>query len=107
MFSKLSLIAASLLVTLAAAAPPPPPLGTQNLCCIVVANKSNPVVQGIAVGASVDLSMIPSDMMLGAECTLLTVLGNTCSNTPVNCDSNQLGAQPAGLINLGCVPITL
>ncbi|KAJ7214962.1 hydrophobin-3 [Mycena pura] len=102
MFSKLSLLATSLLVTLAVANYPPPPAGTANQCCGTVANNKNPVVTAVAAAVGVDLSGILGN--IGVNCNPITVLGNTCSQTAVNCNANQLGK---GLINVGCVPITI
>ncbi|KAJ7190290.1 fungal hydrophobin [Mycena pura] len=114
MFFKLPLLATAILATLAAAAPnaPPPPPGTNslccalpgttNLCCSTVGTNSDPVISEFAAGLGVSLTNVLGNIGIG--CTVLTVVGNTCSNTAVNCDSNQLGF---GLINVGCVPITL
>ncbi|KAJ7227014.1 hypothetical protein GGX14DRAFT_627832 [Mycena pura] len=101
MLSKLSLLATSLLVTVAVANYPPAPPGTINQCCATVGSKSNPVIAELAALLGVDISGILSN--LGVGCTPITVLGNTCSNTAVNCNADQLGH---GLINIGCVPIT-
>ncbi|KAJ7195692.1 fungal hydrophobin [Mycena pura] len=108
MFPKLPLLATALLATLAVAAPggsppppPPAPPGTQNVCCTTVGTNKNPVISAVAALLGLDISDVLGDIGIG--CTLLSVLGNTCSNTAVNCDATQLG----GLINIGCVPITL
>ncbi|KAJ7196624.1 fungal hydrophobin [Mycena pura] len=104
MFSKLPLLATAILATLAVAAPnaPPPPPGTTNQCCSTVGTNKNPVVSAVAALLGVDISDVLGN--IGVGCTVITALGNTCSNTAVNCDSDQLGR---GLINVGCVPITL
>ncbi|KAJ7211581.1 fungal hydrophobin [Mycena pura] len=104
MFFKLPLLATAFLATLAAAAPTasPPAPGTTNLCCSTVGTNANPVISTLAALLGVSLTGILGN--IGVGCTVLTVLGNTCSNTAVNCDSSQLGS---GLINVGCVPITL
>ncbi|KAJ7199772.1 fungal hydrophobin [Mycena pura] len=105
MFFKLPLLAtAAFLATLAAAAPTssPPAPGTTNQCCSTVGTNANPVVSAVAALLGVNISDILGN--IGVGCTVITALGNTCSNTAVNCDSSQLGN---GLINVGCVPITL
>ncbi|KAJ7194393.1 hydrophobin-3 [Mycena pura] len=104
MFSKLPLIATAFLATLAVAIPnaPPPPPGTTNLCCSTVGTNANPVISTLAALLGVSLTDVLGN--IGVGCTVLTVLGNTCSSTTVNCNSNQLGG---GLINVGCVPITV
>ncbi|KAJ7208561.1 fungal hydrophobin [Mycena pura] len=104
MFSKLSLVVASLLVTLAAANYPAPPPGTADQCCETVGDKSNPIVQTFAALAGVDLSGVLSNLEIGVDCSPITVLGNVCSSTAVNCPANQPGS-PA-LININCIPIT-
>ncbi|KAJ7195697.1 fungal hydrophobin [Mycena pura] len=125
MFSKVVVLATTLLATLAVAypggghggghggAPPPSPPpapppaappaapGTSNLCCQSSLAPSDPVVSSLAAELGVDLTGVLGNVGLG--CTLLSVVGNTCSTTTVNCDSTQYG----GLINIGCVPITV
>ncbi|KAJ7198120.1 hypothetical protein GGX14DRAFT_573676 [Mycena pura] len=85
-------------------APSPPPPGTTDLCCSTVGTNSNPTISALAKLLGVDISDVLGN--IGVGCTVLTDLGNTCStgNTAVNCDSNPLGD---GLIDVGCVPITL
>ncbi|KAJ7199774.1 hypothetical protein GGX14DRAFT_467348 [Mycena pura] len=91
-----------LLLSAAPAASPPPP-GTTNLCCSTVDTRANPVILKLASLLGVVLTDDFGN--IGVGCTVLTVLKNTCSNgTAVNCHSSQLGG---GLINVGCVPITL
>ncbi|KAJ7200289.1 fungal hydrophobin, partial [Mycena pura] len=92
MFFKLPLLATAILATLAVAAPNAPPAapGTTNLCCSTVGTNANPVVSLLAALLGVSLTDVLGN--IGVGCTVLTVLGNTCSNTAVNCDSSQLGA---------------
>ncbi|KAJ7195694.1 fungal hydrophobin [Mycena pura] len=103
MFPKVAVFATALLATLAVAAPNPPPAapGTTNVCCTSVLTQSDPLTGLLTSLLGLNLEGILGSIGLG--CTLLSVLGNTCSNTAVNCQSTQVG----GLINIGCIPITL
>ncbi|KAJ7206248.1 hypothetical protein GGX14DRAFT_568220 [Mycena pura] len=108
MFSKLSLLASSLLVVSCQAQGiyPLPPSGTANLCCATVGSSSNTIIQNVAATVGVDLSAIPvcgcGPSLIGVTCVPITVAAPTCSNTAVNCNVNPLGN---GQINFGCVPI--
>ncbi|KAJ7195695.1 fungal hydrophobin [Mycena pura] len=105
MFPKVAVFATALLATLAVAAPggspPPAAPGTTNVCCTSVLTQSDPLTTLLTGLLGINLDGILGSVGLG--CTLLSVLGNTCSNTAVNCQSTQVG----GLINIGCIPITL
>ncbi|KAJ6453956.1 hydrophobin 2 [Mycena sanguinolenta] len=108
MFSKLTLVAASVLITLAAAIPngtPPPPVTppTSNQCCASVVPASSSAASLVAAVLGLDLSGILVDV--GLSCSPITVLGNNCGGTTVTCDApeNEWG----GLIAINCIPITL
>ncbi|KAJ7206367.1 hypothetical protein GGX14DRAFT_397173 [Mycena pura] len=91
MFSKLSLLATSLLlVSCQAQFWPPAPSGTVNLCCVEVGYSSDPIIAAIANILGVDISGIPGE--LAVDCVPITAFSTTCSNTAVNCNVNQLGA---------------
>ncbi|KAJ6489873.1 hydrophobin [Mycena sanguinolenta] len=108
MFSKLSLVAVSVLITLAAAIPngtPPPPVTppTSNQCCASVVPASNGAASLVAAILGLDLSGILVDV--GLSCSPITVLGNNCGGTTVTCDAPE--KEWGGLIAINCIPITL
>ncbi|KAJ7914076.1 hydrophobin [Mycena leptocephala] len=99
MFSKLSVVVASVLVTLAAAMPAPndtPP------CCTSVVSSSSTAAGAVAAPLGLDLTGL--DVPVGLGCTAITVVGNNCGSTTVTCDTPD----PAwgGLIAINCIPIT-
>ncbi|KAJ7659313.1 hydrophobin 2 [Mycena polygramma] len=105
MFSKLSIVIASVLITLAAAMPwdtPPvtPPSSPQ--CCNSVVSSSSTAASAVAALLGLDLSGL--DVPVGLSCSPITVIGNNCGSTTVNCDApeNEWG----GLIAINCLPIT-
>ncbi|KAJ7364713.1 fungal hydrophobin [Mycena albidolilacea] len=106
MFPKLSLVVTSVLVTLAAASPtntPPvtPPSSPQ--CCSSVQSSSSNVVSVLAALLGLDLSGL--NVPIGLSCSPITVIGNNCGGTTVNCDAPQ--KEWGGLIAINCLPITL
>ncbi|KAF8205168.1 hypothetical protein K438DRAFT_1818659 [Mycena galopus ATCC 62051] len=108
MFSKLSVVVASVLLTLAAAIPngtPPPPVTppTSNQCCSSVVPASSSAASLVAAVLGLDLSGILVDV--GLSCSPITVLGNNCGGTTVTCDSPE--KEWGGLIAINCIPITL
>ncbi|KAF8207793.1 hypothetical protein K438DRAFT_1755208 [Mycena galopus ATCC 62051] len=108
MFSKLSVVVASVLLTLAAAIPngtPPPPVTppTSNQCCASVVPASNGAASLVAAILGLDLSGILVDV--GLSCSPITVLGNNCGGTTVTCDAPE--KEWGGLIAINCIPITL
>ncbi|KAJ7206368.1 hypothetical protein GGX14DRAFT_397174 [Mycena pura] len=93
MFSKLSLLATSLLVVSCVALGPPyppAPSGTVNMCCAFVGDNSNIIIQAIASIEGVDITALPG--LFAANCVPITSATQICSNTAVNCNINQLGA---------------
>ncbi|KAJ7659320.1 hydrophobin 2 [Mycena polygramma] len=105
MFSKLSIVVASVLITLAAAMPwdtPPvtPPSSPQ--CCNSVVSSSSTAASAVAALLGLDLTGL--DVPVGLSCSPITVIGNNCGSTTVNCDApeNEWG----GLIAINCLPIT-
>ncbi|KAF7342279.1 Hydrophobin 2 [Mycena venus] len=107
MFSKLSVVVASVLITLAAAMPngtPPPPVTppTSNQCCSSVQSSSSSAVSAVAALLGLDLSGL--NVPIGLGCSPITVLGNNCGGTSVTCDAPD--QEWGGLIAINCVPIT-
>ncbi|KAJ6518293.1 hydrophobin [Mycena vitilis] len=107
MFSKLSLIVPAMLVSLAAASPwgsPPPPVvpPTSNQCCSSVQAANSVAALAAAALALVDLTGI--SVPIGLDCSPLTLIGNNCGGTKVECDApqNNWGT----LIAINCLPIT-
>ncbi|KAF7326462.1 Hydrophobin 2 [Mycena sanguinolenta] len=106
MFSKLSVVAVSVLVTLAAAIPnttPPVTTPTSNQCCASVQSSSSNVVSALAALLGLDLSGL--NVPIGLSCSPITVLGNNCGGTEVTCDAPE--KEWGGLIAINCIPITL
>ncbi|KAJ7128319.1 hypothetical protein C8R44DRAFT_732658 [Mycena epipterygia] len=106
MFSKLSIISTSVLITLAAAMPwttPPvtPPTSTQ--CCSSVQSSSSSSVSAVAALLGLDLSGL--NVPVGLGCSPITVIGNNCGGTTVNCDAPE--QEWGSLIAINCIPITL
>ncbi|KAF7334672.1 Hydrophobin 2 [Mycena venus] len=108
MFSKLSVVVASVLITLAAAtpggtAPPPVTPPTSNQCCKSVASSSSAAASAVAALVGLDLTGL--DVPIGLSCSPITVLGNNCGGTKVTCDAPE--EEWGGLIAINCIPITL
>ncbi|KAJ7659076.1 hypothetical protein DFH06DRAFT_435996 [Mycena polygramma] len=107
MFSKLSVVITSVLITLAAAIPngtPPPPVTppTSPQCCSSVQDSSSSAVSAVAAALGLDLTGI--DVPIGLSCSPITVVGNNCGGTTVNCDAPL--KEWGGLIAVNCLPIT-
>ncbi|KAJ7271481.1 fungal hydrophobin [Mycena rebaudengoi] len=107
MFSKLSVIVASVLVTLAAATPmarnTPPATTPQDSpqCCSSVVSSSSTAASAVAALLGLDLTGL--DVPVGLSCSPIT-LGNNCGSTTVNCAAPE--KQWGGLIAINCIPIT-
>ncbi|KAJ6468918.1 hypothetical protein C8R45DRAFT_1078917 [Mycena sanguinolenta] len=97
-FSKLSVVVASVLITLAAVTPP-----TSNQCCASVVHASSSATSLVAAVLGLDLSGILVDV--GLSCSPITVLGNNCGGTTVTCDAPE--DEWGGLIAINCIPIML
>ncbi|KAJ7364738.1 fungal hydrophobin [Mycena albidolilacea] len=98
MFSKLSVVVASVFITLAAAIPngtPPPP--------VTPPTSPHSAVSGVAALLGLDLTGI--NVPIGLSCSPITVIGNNCGGTTVNCDAPK--EEWGGLIAINCLPITL
>ncbi|KAJ7931033.1 fungal hydrophobin [Mycena leptocephala] len=92
MFSKLSVVVTSVLITLAAAIPTTTP-----------PSSSSTSVAAVAALLGLDLSGL--NVPVGLGCSPITVVGNNCGGTTVNCDSPE--KQWGSLIAINCIPITL
>ncbi|KAJ7457555.1 hydrophobin 2 [Mycena galericulata] len=106
MFSKLSVVATSVLITLAAATPwstPPVTPPSSNQCCNSVESSSSSAVSAVAALLGLDLSGL--DVPIGLSCSPITVIGNNCGGTTVTCDAPE--EEWNGLIAINCIPITL
>ncbi|KAJ7128502.1 hypothetical protein C8R44DRAFT_873219 [Mycena epipterygia] len=106
MFSKLSIIATSVLITLAAAMPwttPPVTTPTSSQCCSSVQSSSSSSVAAVAALLGLDLSGL--DVPVGLGCSPITVIGNNCGGTSVTCDAPEQAW--GSLIAINCIPITL
>ncbi|KAJ7453304.1 hydrophobin 2 [Mycena galericulata] len=105
MFSKLSVIVASVLITLAAAIPnttPPVTPPTSDQCCNSVVSSSSSAASAVAGLLGLDLTGL--DVPVGLSCSAITVVGNNCGGTSVTCDAPE--QEWGGLIAINCVPIT-
>ncbi|KAF7342265.1 Hydrophobin 2 [Mycena venus] len=107
MFSKLSVVVASVLITLAAATPtgtPPPPVTTPNSpqCCNSVVSSTSAAASAVAALVGLDLTGL--DVPVGLSCSPITVAGNNCGSTTVTCDAPE--KEWGGLIAINCIPIT-
>ncbi|KAJ7501586.1 hydrophobin 2 [Mycena galericulata] len=105
MFSKLSVVVASVLITLAAAAPwttPPVTPPTSNQCCSSVQSSSSTAASTVAALLGLDLTGL--NVPVGLSCSPITVVGNNCGGTSVTCDAPE--TQWSGLIAINCIPIT-
>ncbi|KAJ7610406.1 hydrophobin 2 [Roridomyces roridus] len=108
MFSKLSIVATSVLITLAAASPwtttissvPPP---TSDQCCTSVESSNSDAASAVLALLGIDLNglVVP----VGLSCSPITVIGNNCGGTTVTCDAPD--AEWDNLIAINCIPVTL
>ncbi|KAJ7627230.1 hydrophobin 2 [Roridomyces roridus] len=106
MFSKLSIVTASVLLTLAAAIPnttPPVTPPTSNQCCNSVVSSSSSAASAVAALLGLDLTGL--NVPVGLSCSPITVVGNNCGGTSVTCDSPN--TEWGNLIAINCLPITL
>ncbi|KAJ7929723.1 hypothetical protein B0H13DRAFT_2538739 [Mycena leptocephala] len=90
MFSKLSIVVASVLITLAAAIPtgtPPPPVTPPSSpqCCDRVVPPSDSTASAIAGLLGIDLTGLDSDVPVGLQCN--NWFDGMCESTIFNCDA--------------------
>ncbi|KAF7336068.1 Hydrophobin 2 [Mycena sanguinolenta] len=105
MFSKLSVVVASVLITLAAAIPnttPPVTTPTSDQCCNSVVPSSSAAASAVAALLGLDLTGL--NVPVGLSCSPITVGGNNCGSTSVVCDAPD--KEWGGLIAINCIPIT-
>ncbi|TFK51420.1 hydrophobin [Heliocybe sulcata] len=106
-FAKVAVFAA--IATLAVASPVPGNSGSCNTgpvqCCNSVTSASDPATAGLLGLLGVVVQDVTAS--IGLQCSPITALGlgggASCSQAPVCCENNAAG----GLVNIGCVPITL
>ncbi|KAJ7627199.1 hydrophobin 2 [Roridomyces roridus] len=106
MFSKLSIVTASVLITLAAAIPnttPPVTPPTSNQCCSSVVSSTSTAASAVAALVGLDLTGL--DVPVGLSCSAITVVGNNCGGTTVTCDAPA--AEWNNLIAINWIPVTL
>ncbi|KAJ7745995.1 fungal hydrophobin [Mycena metata] len=106
MFSKLSVVVASVLITLAAAIPqgaPPPPVTppTAFMCCASVVSSMSTTASLIAGLLGVNISSL--NVPIGLSCSPITVISN-CNGVIVICDAPP--AEWGGLMAINCLPVT-
>ncbi|KAJ6546239.1 fungal hydrophobin [Mycena vulgaris] len=106
MFFKLSVVVTSVLIGLAAGVPtnpPPPPPGAQ--CCSSTQQSSQFISTVPILGPLLAIVLGGLNVPIGLGCSPITVIGNNCGGTTVNCDSTQnVGGT---LIAINCLPIVL
>ncbi|KAJ7237817.1 fungal hydrophobin [Mycena rebaudengoi] len=109
MFSKLSVIVTSVLITLAAATPMgrtnTPPVTTPRLSPVLQQRRSLQQHCRLRRSRSPRPRSHGLDVLVGLSCSLITVVGNNCDSTTVNCSAPK--EQWGGLIAINCIPITL
>ncbi|KAJ7720234.1 hypothetical protein B0H14DRAFT_3900764 [Mycena olivaceomarginata] len=76
---------------------------TSPQCCNSVLSSTDNAVSAIAGLLGLDLTGL--DVLVGLGCSPITVIGNNCGSTTVNC--NPPKEQWGGLIAINCIPITL
>ncbi|KAJ7826251.1 hypothetical protein B0H13DRAFT_2440862 [Mycena leptocephala] len=105
MFSKLSIVVASVLITLAAAIPtgtPPPPVTPPSSpqCCDRVVPSTDSTASAIAGLLGIDLTGL--DVPVGLMCN--GWFDSFCESTIFTCDAPE--AEWGGLIAINCFPVT-
>ncbi|KAJ7176385.1 fungal hydrophobin [Mycena crocata] len=106
MFSKLSVVVASVLITLAAAIPtttPPITPPDSDQCCESVVDSSSTAAGKVLGLLGIDLGDIT--VPVGLSCTPITVIGNNCGGITTRCDAPEI--EWGNLIAINCIPITL
>ncbi|KAJ7312312.1 fungal hydrophobin [Mycena albidolilacea] len=104
MFSKVSVVVASVLITLAAAIPNTIPVTppTSDQCCGSVVDSSSTSAGAVLSALGIDLGGI--NVPVGLSCSPITVVGNNCGGVTTRCDAPEI--EWGGLIAINCIPIT-
>ncbi|KAJ7898571.1 fungal hydrophobin [Mycena olivaceomarginata] len=105
MFSKFSVVVASVLVTLAAAIPTSVPITTpdSDQCCASVVDSKSTAAGAVLGLLGIDLGDI--SIPVGLSCSPITVLGSNCGGITTRCDAPEI--EWGNLIAINCIPITL
>ncbi|KAJ7091784.1 hypothetical protein C8R44DRAFT_891346 [Mycena epipterygia] len=87
------------------ATPPTSPATPPNSpqCCTSVQSSNNGAVSAVAALLGLDLAGLGVPVGLG--CSPITVIGNNCGSTTVNCEAPK--EEWGSLIAINCIPITL
>ncbi|KAF9257580.1 fungal hydrophobin [Marasmius fiardii PR-910] len=78
--------------------------GSDVQCCQQTTKASDPAAAGVLALLGIVLQDL--NVLVGLNCSPITVIGGgngACSGTTVTCTDNSHG----GLINIGCVPVTI
>ncbi|KAJ7748670.1 hydrophobin 2 [Mycena metata] len=113
MFSKLSIVVASVLITLAAAIPtgtPPPPITPPSSpqCCNNLEPSNSTDASAIAGLLGIDLTGL--DVLVGLRCSSIAAVDNNCEDLhsggplSLNCDAPE--KEWGGLIAINCILVT-
>ncbi|KAJ7610458.1 fungal hydrophobin [Roridomyces roridus] len=104
MFSKLTIVVASVLITLAAAIPNTVPVTppTSDQCCQSVVDSNTTAAGAVLAELGIDLGDIT--VPVGLSCSPITVVGNNCGDITTRCDAPEIAWH--GLIAINCIPIT-
>ncbi|KAJ7809685.1 hypothetical protein B0H13DRAFT_2478507 [Mycena leptocephala] len=81
--------------------PATPPTSPQ--CCHSVLSSTDGAVSAVAALLGLDLTGL--NVPIGLGCSPITVIGNNCGSTTVNCEAPK--EQWGSLIAINCIPITL
>ncbi|KAH9928005.1 fungal hydrophobin [Epithele typhae] len=113
MFSKLFIASAALFAVLANASPVPDEVGPAGQCntgsvkCCDTVGPAKSVLPQQQLDGLLGVVIQDLNVIVGVSCIPISVIGvgagNTCSAKPVCCESTA----DNGLINIGCLPITL
>ncbi|KAJ7924004.1 hypothetical protein B0H13DRAFT_2315821 [Mycena leptocephala] len=82
---------------------PPVTPPTSPQCCSSVQSSNSDAASAVAAILGLDLTGL--NVPVGLSCSPITVIGNNCGGTTVNCDAPQ--QEWGTLIAINCIPITL
>ncbi|KAF9263729.1 hypothetical protein L218DRAFT_864104, partial [Marasmius fiardii PR-910] len=75
-------------------------------CCQQVTTMSDPTAAGLISALSIVVPVQDLTAQVGLNCSPITVIGGSngpCSGQVVMCNGNAWG----GVINIGCIPVTI